>query len=753
MKNSGISATMKAMLFGGTAMLLLAANPAWAQTKPASEGAAEEANSANDIIVTAQRRSERLEDVPVSIVAISGDSLAKSGAQRLTDLGQIASGVQVNRGGSFTQPAIRGITTLTLGYGFENNVAVYVDGFYQPDMVTINGDLANLASVQVLKGPQGALYGRNAMAGAIVMETLTPSNEMQGKAQFSYGNLNDFRGQVYASVPVTDQLAMSIAGSYRSNHGYIKDITDGSYTAPLKTASLRAKVVYSPSDAFKVTLGYNHGFVQDARGTTYTINAYPNAGFGIPATPARASLRDTSSLTIPADANAWADEFTGKVAIETGIGTLTSYTGYAHRVSHSIFDFDASRPIISQSFDDSIHERTFQQTLDYSIKAIDHLDLVVGAFYYHDRLDHGQGGANTVTAAGISRTSFIFLGSDAYAFYADATYNFSDRLFLTGSLRYSHEKRHINFNEVAGPAIGTGTVAAPVSKDADFNSTTPRVVLRYELAPRTSIYASWAKGFRAGVFNNVVVTNAALVFPVQPEKLTSYEVGFKTASSTFHFDVAAYYYDFRDLQVGLTGLIPGGVTPVQTLNNAKKAESYGIDGQLTWTPTPELTLRAGMAYIHARYTDFNNAVGTGLNATTGLNVGGQTQDWSGQQMARAPSFTGNLGFTYEHEVGGGKLALSGNLSYTSSYVVANASLYGPSGPAGLQNTQRYRQDGYALANAQINWTDPSDRFTIGAYADNLTNTRYNFVLSGSSFGDYSQGNEPATYGVRVGVKF
>lgn len=740
---------LKSVLASGTALLSIAASPAWAQTDPEATEAIDE----SEIIVTAQRRAERLEDVPVSIVALTGDGLEKTGVQRLSDLGQVAPGVQINRGGSFTQPAIRGITTLTLGYGFENNVAVYVDGFYQPDMVTINSDLANLANVQVLKGPQGALYGRNAMAGAIVIETLAPSQEPIGKAQISYGRFNDIRAQAYASVPLGSDLAISLAGSYRQNNGYIRDIDTGENTAPLKNASFRAKLRYAPSDAFNITLGYNHGFVEDARGTTYTINARANPGFGVPPSPPRASARDTSSLTIPADASAWADEVTAKVAIETGIGTLTSYTGYAHRLSHSTFDFDASRPIISQSFDDSINERTFQQTLDYTINAIDNLDLIIGGFYYHDRLDHGKGGANTVTAAGISRTSFIFLGSDAYAVYADATYKFSDSLFLTGSLRYSSEKRHINFYEVDGPAPGVVTVAAPVSKDARFKSTTPRIVLRYELAPRTSVYASWAKGFRAGVFNNVVQTNAALVFPVRPEKLTAHEVGFKTASSAFRFDIAAYYYDFRDLQVGLTGLVPGGVTPVQTLSNAKKAESYGVDGQFTWTPMDRLSLRAGAAYTHARYTDFNNAVGTGLNAVTGLNVGGQTQNWNGQQMARAPSFTANAGFTFEQELAGGTLAMSGNVNYTSSYVVANASLYGPTGPAGLQNKQRYRQGAYAIANAQINWTDPSDHVTVGLFADNLTNTRYNFVLSGSAFGDYSQGNEPATYGIRAGFKF
>jgi iron complex outermembrane receptor protein len=392
------SKALKHALIGSTAVLLATASPAWAQASAAGDDTAGE-NAAGDIIVTAQRRSEKLENVPVSIVALTGEGLAKSGVQRLSDIGQVAAGVQINRGGSFTQPAVRGISTLTLGYGFENNTAVYVDGFYQPDMVTINGDLANLASIQVLKGPQGALYGRNALAGAIVIETLAPSQDMVGKAQISYGRFNDIRAQAYVSVPLSKDLAISLAGSYRQNDGYIHDIIDGSNSAPLRTESFRAKLLYTPGDTVKVTLGYNHGFVQDARGTTYTINAHANAGFGIPASPPRASARDTSSLTAPADANAWADEVTGKIAIETGIGTLTSYTGYAHRLFHSVFDFDGSKPIISQSGDTSINERTFQQTIDYSIKAIDHLDLVVGAFYYRDRLDHGAGGARAYSGS------------------------------------------------------------------------------------------------------------------------------------------------------------------------------------------------------------------------------------------------------------------------------------------------------------------------------------------------------------------
>ncbi len=752
------SNALKTALIGSTILFATAAIPAWAQSGAASSDAAKD-SAIGDIIVTAQRRAEKLEDVPVAIVALSAETLEKSGVQRMTDIGQIATGVQINRGGSFTQPAIRGITTLTLGYGFENNTAVYVDGFYQPDMVTINGDLANLASVQVLKGPQGTLYGRNATAGAIVMETLAPSKELTARTQVSYGRFNDFRAQAYVSVPLTDYLALSVAGYYRKSDGYIRDIgtdpaskADDFDAAKLQNESLRAKLLFTPTETVDITLGFNHGKVADARGTTYTINRY---AFAVPASPPRASARDTTSGSALADSTGKADEFTGKIVIDTGFGTLSSYTGYAKRLSFSIFDFDASKPVITQSANTSIRQRTFQQTIDYSINAIDNLDLIVGGFYYNDKLDFGDGGARSYAgsfnAAGLQNSQFVFLTSKAYALYADATYNLNDKLFVTAGVRYNDEKRTIRYFVLPGV---NPVVAPPASNAATFSSATPRAVLRYEVAPRTSVYASYSKGFRSGVFNPTVVASPALVLPIKPEKLTAYEVGFKTASTTLRFDAAAYFYDFRDLQVGIT--VPSPVNPnavVQLISNAKKAESYGVEAQVTYTPTDDLSIRAGASYTHARYTDFRNATGNGLNVTTQRNISGQVQDWTGQQMARAPSFTANLGVNYELDLAGGRLALSGNGSYTSSFVVANPSLFGPLGPAGLANTQRYRQKAYAIANAQINWTTPDDHVTIGVYGDNITNTRYNFILSGGLFGDFSQGNEPVSYGVRVGYKF
>lgn len=171
MKAANDFARFRSAVAGGTALLCFVAHPAQAQSAPAPDPESVTSGSPGDIVVTAQRRSERLVDVPMSIVAISPEAVEKSGVVSVHDLNRLAPGVQINFAGCCTQPAIRGITTLTTGVGFENNVAIYVDGFYVPDNLSINGDISNLASIEILKGPQGTLWGRNATGGAILMNT------------------------------------------------------------------------------------------------------------------------------------------------------------------------------------------------------------------------------------------------------------------------------------------------------------------------------------------------------------------------------------------------------------------------------------------------------------------------------------------------------------------------------------------------------------------------------------------------------
>ena len=747
------------------ALLAGAAAPLAAHAQEAPPAEAE--SNANDIIVTAQRRAERLEDVPVSITAVTAATIQSAGIKRIDDIQQVASGVQINKGGAFTQPAVRGISTLTLGYGFENNVAVYVDGFYQTDMVTINQDLGTVQSLQVLKGPQGTLYGRNATGGAIVIDTMAPSDRLTGAVTASYGRFDDKRVQAFLSGPLAEGVSFSAAVSVRDSDGYVTDIGDDPLSKdddrkinPLKNTSIRTKLLLEPTETLDITLAYNHGFVRDDRGLTYTIHDYYPA-FAIPATcpnpsPAcagqpnnRATERDTASIN-DVDASAKADEWTAKLVLDTDIGTLSSYTGYAKRSSHSVFDFDGSKAGITLAQNRKIYNDTFQQTFDFAIDAIDDIDLIVGAFFYNDKLRTPTSGGYTGNPPVLQTQYSVTLNTDAMAYYVDGTWHATDSLFITAGGRYSTERRQLRYN------FNFPTVTPEVKRHADFDAFTPRAVIRYEFAPRTNVYASWSKGFRSGVFNPVATANPAFALPVQPEKITAYELGFKTASSTLRFDTAGWYYDFKDLQVGVSTpdpTDPAGIRLIQTIGNAKKARSYGIEAQVQYTPLPDLNIRAGGAWIHARYIDFRNAIGTELNAAAGVNLTGRVQDWSGKQMARAPNWSGNIGFDYGMDLADGRLNLAANGSVTASYVVQNPSLYGASAGAALAGKQRYRQPSYAIFNAQINWTDPSEHFTIGIYGENLTDQRYAITRSGGTFGDYSQYNEPLNYGVRAGVKF
>lgn len=727
------------LMAGGAATAV----PAFAQTSA-------EGGYSNDIIVTAQRRAERLENVPVAITAVSGDTLERTGVRQLGNIGQIAAGVQVNRGGSFTQPAIRGVSTLTLGYGFENNVAVYIDGFYQPDAVSINGDLVNLSNIQILKGPQGTLYGRNATGGAIVIETLAPSDVFTANGEISYGRFDDRRAKAYVSGPITEGVNFSVAGFYRHSDSYIKDV-EGFHTTPIRNATVRSKLEIKPTDNLTVTLGYNRVFTDDSRGLAYTYIAH-HVYAGV--TPKPANKPGTTSLNGRPDASVRMDEFTGKLVWNTDIGTLSSYTSYAHRHSHSIFDIDGTKLQPSFSYADGLKQDTFQQSLDYAIDAIDGLDLVVGASYYQDRFNNrgARRYAGTIFPAAPDEYQNIRLATDAMAVYVDATLHVTDKLFLTGGARYADEHRSFQYETIAGyPGAVILPSRSPVS--ANFNSVTPRAVLRYEIADRTNVYISYTKGFRSGVFNPAVVPNPVEAgIPVKPEKITSYEVGFKTASSKLRFDAAAYYYDYKDLQVAVTATAP----PRQILFNAPKAEIYGAEAQMNYTPIDDLQLRAGVAYVHARYKDFVDDAGNPLAFGTGLTGSGfnttQRQDWSNQQMARAPTWTMNAGVDYTTELAGGRLNGTVNASYTSSYVITNASLYGPVSPIS-PNKQRYRQGAYGVVNVALNWTDASQHYTVGVYADNVTNTRYALIYSGSALGDYKQYADPVTYGVRLGFKY
>lgn len=794
-------------ILGATALVSpLAATSAYAQAE--SEATVDQ----NTIIVTAQRRSEALEDVPMSVAVVTQETLANAGVTNLRDLANVTSGYQLGAGGAFPQPSVRGVTT-TLNGTFENNVAVYIDGLYQPVAAGLNIDLPNVDNIQVLKGPQGTLYGRNSTGGALLLTTITPGDTWKGKAEFTYARFNDRRAAAYVAGPLSDKIGISLSGYIRRSDGYMRKIsqtTPGATTCcavPVKQDSLRAKIKVNLTDDFSATLAYNYTRVFDSRTNVYTpvenvpSNPYavrPGAATFLPFLDGRNAL-GVEAYNFPPRQETRQHE--GGLTLEwnTGIGTLRSITGYAQTKTYNRFDFDGS--YVPSSFSASVQrERTFQQAIDLAVNAIEHVDLIVGGTYFHDRLKFIEPStAYTISppnplldspptvfvplsSYSVAQRAFFDQKKDAWAIYGDLTFHATDQLSLNVGGRYSEETQDVNASQTSPFPPAAGLFRNPISVSSKFSKFTPRASIRYEISPRTNVYASYSKGFRSGAYNsqlptcvNLTPVPANCYVPAKQETIDAYELGFKTAGHNFHFELAGFYYDYKDLQVAATRtLLVNGINfPVVEIGNAPKAKIYGADASFDFQPIENLTVRGSATWLHARYGDGFIFGGVGVNpAQVGINRNSdplktyinvsQAQDLSGLQMSRAPNFSGNIGMDYLIPRGEGGLRFAANVKYTSSFVLTNPSIWcQPTAannncagvPVDRQRQQRFREGAYALLSASVTWTDPTGHQYIRIWGTNLTDHKYRLHYSGTGGGTYSPQAEPLVVGGTIGYKF
>jgi iron complex outermembrane receptor protein len=784
------------------------------------------------IIVTAQRRAEAVEDVPMTVTVLTQDTLANSGVNSIRDLQNVTSGFSLNQSGTYPQPAIRGVTTTNSG-SYENNVALWVDGLYQITPQVLNMDLPNVQNVQVLKGPQGALYGRNATGGAILIDTIDPGDEWNGNLEATYGRFDDRRARGYVSGPLSEGLGISLAGTYRKTDGYYKKVSltdptkfDGR-TLGLDQQSVRAKIKADLSDSFRATIAYNYTRASDPRGAFFTPFENLTANF------APRKLGEVAGDAFELDFRQ--HEGSLKLEWDIGIGTLRSVTGYQKSDLVTVFDSDGrySRAGISptDSISDSlIREKTWQENVDLTIDAIDGVDLIVGGTWFRNRESFAPGRENVnysfpnndptaVAGTPLSAYRKAFAAGyqrekEAYAAFFDATIRLTDALSLNVGGRYSKENQDIHAKKTtfcanpAGCVVGMNTVPfgaqTAVVYDANGASTykkfTPRASIRYEIAPRTNIYASFSQGFKAGEWNGVIPFDDPAAWEdtgeIGQETVDAFEVGIKGASSRVRFDLAGFYYKYKNLQVSSVQFV-NGVTGV-LLQNIPRATIKGVEGNIDFDVTDNFTVRAGATWLHARYGKGAFYRGTAVNpagtpavpnpddplkALPNIFIPPAWQDISGMQMVRAPDFTAFAGFEYKVPNGDGGLTFAGNAKYTSSYVVTDASIWGGetnasylarlaldpnatpdnnqifngAGAAGTPyldraNQQRARQSGYVLVNASVTWTDPSDSYYVRLWGNNLTDKIYKVHYRPSSR-TYAPIGEPRTFGVTLGMKF
>lgn len=730
--------------------IMVASSQASAQTidpgigaDPAMAGPEPQISEQAPIVVTAQRREEALVDVPISITTINAQQLRTANVTELSDIGNVTPGLRFDRQSQFVQPTIRGIGTSITTSGGGSNVGIYVDGFYSPNPAEADFELMNVKSVQVLKGPQGTLFGRNTTGGAILVDTADPSIQTGAAVRASISRFDRVRAQAYVTGGLTDTLAIDAEALYASGDAFQRNLATGRRDRGYRNWQVRTGLKLDLGTV-SAKLRYQHAETDDARSLFTNIYVDPELGLGTsPNYPPQSYTTDPDFYSPGADrpylvSNADVVQLT--VEADLGFADLTSYSQYRDQNSDSSLDLDKTALTIFQ-FGIPLKNKTVTQEFLLTSKPGTPLQYTAGLFYLYNSDRYETFGDNGVSSgAGRIRVG----GSDAptrsYAAFVDATYEVTPSLFVTAGVRYAHDRIDDAYYNV-----GTEQFFVP---DISSNTFTPRVVLRYKPDSATSIYASYAKGYKAAISDVGGSCQGAPDFScndVAPENVDAFEVGLKHSSGGFSFETAAFYYDYRNLQVSL---FTAGQAEIV---NAANAMIYGVEGAANLRLGSGFSVNAGATYVHGRSTEFPGApvyvpcrnLGAEAQqscAANGLAFVVQPTDLDDVKMQRTPEFTGNIGARYETGLGAGSLALSGNFYYTSSFN------FGPSGT-------QFRGGNYEVLSLRAEWRDPTDKFFVAVFGDNVTDNRYVNQVQYNNFGLGATWSDPATYGLEIGFRY
>lgn len=741
-----------------TAAIALGNGALYAQA-PADAKPANKSKQLEEVIVTAQRRSELVQDVPASIAVISDEALQAAGVNSTADLAKMVPGMTMTSYGGFLQPSIRGITSTGANLGENSNVAMYIDGVYQPQQVATLIDLPDVQQVEVLKGPQGALYGQNATGGAILISTKEPSFEPKGRVSASYGNYNAWNLQAYATGPIVDSVvAGSIAGGYQDRDGFREHVITGESDSGLDSQVIRGKVLIDFSEKVSATLTAYHSDREDSSNYAgFAINGN-SIGFApdlsslfgpagaflpIPATP-RTDDPDKFSTDPDVFTKIKADGANLRVTVETQYGVVKSITGYTENTTTYLSDADYTAANIGVATTDPLSSRYVMQDLNFASEKFGMTSFLVGAFYMDGKEAFSDNNFDLFVPTAPPAPKILLLNAsnqnarvekEVLAAYAEVALQLSEPLTVTIGGRYTHEEQH-TFSDYAVFTPGGPQEKRPQQEEYPgdpvvFEKFTPRITAKYALTPTSNIYASWGKGFKSGVVNTTDYT----IDPVDPEEVTAYEVGYKgTPLDTLQINVAAFYYDYKDLQSVF--YVPGQAYITQ---NAATATIEGVDVDLVWAPTYNLSFSASASFLNAEYDDFTDATnftptGTGHNPAS-------TIDLSGKPILRSPDFSGNLVANYEVPLALGLLAANVSLYYSDDY--------------NLETTGRLRQDAYHTISAELSLKPESlEGLRVALWGKNLTDEAYyQSALIAGSFADGGAYAEPRTFGVSAQYEF
>lgn len=720
------------MFLAGFSALALMAGPAFAQA------AAEDDGGIADIVVTAQKKAENLQDVPISIAAVTGAAVSDLHAATLQGLQGTVPNVEIGNFSNTPNNAvftIRGIGIIEPDPYAGNTVSINVDGVPQYFSIGALLDLYDVDRIEVLRGPQGTLFGANTTGGVVNVVNAQPTHELGGKIEAGYGNYNRFNIAGVANVPVSDTLAARVSISHDQRKGFVTNVVDGSDMGKRNVTIFRAALKYSPTSDFDATLSgeYDRGrngapvvVAGDLPGEAEFVPAGFLNMYVSPCLPAgsRCVAPDkyfSANNTVPDISNV--DTYRGTLTMNyrhSGIGDITSVTGYKHFRQFEYTDQDGT-PV----FLDDTRRRTrgwqFSQELRTDVKINDAIELLVGGFYLKTHYDHYQQFRIEFAAPGLFQLNLQDQDNHSASVFAQTYINLTDKLRLQAGVRYTNEKTSMLASTTTSIALGgvttfdgtapdgtpnlvLGTVAPPRGTKS-WNNVGWKLGLDYKASRDVLLYGYWARGFKSGGFTGRIGI-AQDLGPYNPEHVDTFEAGIKAdfLDHKLRTNIAGFYTSYRDMQLAQIYFLGSGATLVQgnTILNAASSTIKGFEFEATAVPTRGLTFRAALAYLDAKYKRFPFLLPSGM-----------TLDLKGQRLQNAPKWTASTNASYEFPIASGTGRINVQYTYSSEKLLTS-----------IVDTARARVQPTNLVNGNLDWSPDGNKFTIGIWGKNLFDNRY-----------------------------
>ena len=782
--------------------------PAPAQNAPASES-----EGIQEVLVTANKRVEDAQKVPIAITALTAEDAARTGVVNGQTLAQVVPGLQLNRQTNGSTPFIRGVGNPSTQAGTEPAVAMYVDDVYYGSSAVALTNYNTIKRIEVLKGPQGTLFGRNATGGVISIFTKNPTADPELNFRVGYANYNDVTADLYATGRLSENLTANFAlYTEKQNDGWGTNFTTGNPAYRFHNNGGRAKLLWTPSEKTSVLLNIDSDDYFNQQAVFFRPAPGTRSSAGATSVPP-AGIYDTNENLDPVAA---VKQYGASVKVnhEFSAVNFVSISAYRHSLATQIFAQDGSstfrlNPTLIYT------TKTWTQEFQVLSPAESKFSWVAGVFYLKDSTAVDPFQFNGALAGGgiANRGAFSAQDTKSYSGFFQTTVPIAATSHITAGIRYTSDERSLTGGRVNQNTAGVSSPRVFASNSgisAKWSSVTGRLSFDHQFTDDIMGYVAWNRGFKSGLFNTIIPPNftPALILappaptidpPVKPEKIDATSVGMKSQffNNRLRFNTDIFHYKYKNLQLQSIFLIPGGGTAT-LLTNAAAATMKGIDIDITAVPIQNLTLTAGFELMEGRYDDFPNgqyniALPTGGNCAFALGaiitapmagapagtpntigtcigalppnysgsmaVGQPTGTWNlrGNHTIQTPPFSANFTASYVVPFATGSLGFTANFYHSGNYYADADNGLGqiPVSPTQLAgpsiSTQANNKQGLVdIINASIAWTANDDKWNARLWGKNLGDTRYWSFANETGTVTKNTPAPPRTYGISFG---